>query len=393
MFLFTLTIFILVIGVLVLIHELGHYWAARAVGIKVEEFAVGMGPRVWGWVKNNIEYNLRALPIGGYVKMYGEGDYNVKDENSFGGKKPSLRLIVLVAGVFMNFLLASAVFYMQGANLNYQYRNIEGFLGEDYRPWFGEKTKAYIAIRDTMDDSPLKGQVGDFDIITKVNGNEYTIDEFFQTVRESKGKEMTLEVMGYVSDDKREIKVTPVENEKGEGALKIRLGYLSFVKYEGASKLLSGFGQSMNSIQSFFASMGKLISDSFKTNSIVPVADNFGGAIGIFDILGKIITSFGFWGVMELVALFSINLAIFNILPIPALDGGHVVFTLLEMIFRRRLPNAIYNYLTIAGFVFLMGFMLVITSLDLVKHTNVRNVFCNDQRQVRFICDLSDYRQ
>jgi regulator of sigma E protease len=393
MFILTLIIFILVIGLLVLVHELGHYVAARSVGIKVEEFAVGMGPKIWGWVKSGIEYNIRALPIGGYVRMYGEGDYNVKDENSFGGKKPSLRLIVLVAGVFMNFVLATFLFYVQGVHQDFRYRNIEGVLDADYQPWFGEKTHPYIAISDVSDNSPLKGKIEDFDIITKLNGEDYTVDSFRQTIKESKGKDITLELTGYTTNNPRQITVQPIENEKGEGVLGIRLGLISFLEYKGTDKLWAGFGQSFNSIKTLGASVGYLVQQSFKTNSIVPVADSFGGAIGIFDILGKIITSFGFWGVLELMALFSINLALFNILPIPALDGGHVLFTLLEMIFRRKLPNAIYNYLTIGGFVLLIGFMLAITSLDLVKYTNIRNVFCSDGRKVGFLCDLSDFRE
>ncbi len=392
MFALTLLVFILVIGILVFIHELGHFAAARAVGIKVEEFAVGMGPKIWGWVRNGTEYNLRALPIGGFVRMFGEGDYSLKEENSFGGKKPSLRLIVLVAGVFMNFILAAVLFYMQGAHLDFKYRNIEGIFQESYQPWFGKKSDNLIAIQGLSENSPLKGKVGDFDLITKLNGEPYKVDTFLKTIKESKGKEISLEVVGYNTNEYKTFNVTPIENDKGEGALGTQIAFMSFIEYPGWTKVYAGFGQAMNGIKSIGFSIGQLFKESFRTSSIVPVANNFGGAIGIFDILGKIISSFGFWGVLELMALFSINLALFNILPIPALDGGHVLFTLMEIISRRRLPNSIYNYLTLGGFVLLISFMLFITGLDLVKHTNLRNYICKDGRSAGFLCELSDYR-
>jgi membrane-associated protease RseP (regulator of RpoE activity) len=149
----------------------------------------------------------------------------------------------------------------------------------------------------------------------------------------------------------------------------------------------------MNTVQNFIFSLGQIFKMSIQQSTIVPVADSFGGAISIFEVLGQIMGAFGFWGVIELAILFSINLAIFNILPIPALDGGHVFFTLGEMIFRRRLPSSIYNYLTLGGFVVLIGFMLVVTGLDLVKHTNARDLFCNNSYQVDFVCNLTDLRQ
>jgi len=400
MFIITLIVFILIIGILVLVHEFGHYITARMVGIRVEEFAIGMGPKIWGWKKqpkgaeNEIEYNLRALPIGGFVKMYGEDDYDNKSSNSFAGKKPSRRLIVLLAGVTMNFILAVFLMYMQGFHQDFKYRNIEGIFEGEYKPWFGDKTAPKVAIRQVDDDSPLKGQVKDFDIITKLNGEEYELQNFFTVIQESKGKEITLELTEYASASTREIKVTPrSEYPKEEGPLGIQVGFISFTEFNGTGgKIFSGIGQGLNTVQNFGFSIGELVKKAFKENTAVPVADNVGGAISIFEVLSKIITAFGFWGVLELAALFSINLAVFNVLPIPALDGGHVLFTLLEIITRRKLPAKIFNILTFGGFALLMGLMVVVTGLDLIKHTKARDLFCNDKRQVRFICSLSDYR-
>lgn len=459
--------------------------AAKSVGIKVEEFAIGMGPRIWGFKKGETDYNLRLLPIGGYVKMLGEGDYDIHTPDSYGGKKPSQRLLVLVAGVFMNFLLATFLLYISGANLDFKFRNAEvpGF-NEDYQPWFGKKSDQKFILAEIAEDSPLKNKAQAFDTIVKINGQEVNAENLNQKLLENENKTIKLSLLGYTSKDEREvellvpdideaflntnkaplirltrinddsplkdkasegdvlklingqeytndsfrkiiaenrgkeieftlindksretkvIKFAPLADEKkpplsvgiapaysADSILQARTGLMTFIEFNSPTeKALGGVAQALNTVQNFFFSMGKLFERAFASGSAVPVVDNVGGAISIFDILSKIIVLFGFWGIIELTILFSLNLAVLNILPIPALDGGHVVFTLLEMISRRRLPNAIYNYLTLAGFIFLMGLMVFITAIDIVKFPAINNVFCADGRNTPFVCDLT----
>lgn len=396
MTLFAIVVFILIIGILVFVHELGHFIAARAVGIKVEEFAIGMGPKLWSKKKNGILYSSRALPIGGYVKMYGEGDYDIKEENSFGGKKPTLRLIVLVAGVFMNFVLASLIFFAMGVRQDFRFTDNTELIannGQDFKPWFGEE-KNYVLISEISDSSVLKDQIEDYSLILKINGEDYDYENFRSIIESNKDKEIILTFLENLDPQFEQVKDITVKLDPNinDGLLGIAYRPYSFVKYEGIGIIGAGIGQTFNTIQSIGYLIGDFVSDSFKKGSIAPVADSFSGAYGIFEFLIYIIRNEGIWGVLMLMALFSANLALFNILPIPALDGGHVVFTLLEMIFRRKLATKIYNYITLAGFVILMSFMLIVTLLDLVKHTDLRNLFCNEDRQVEFICELSDYR-
>ena len=481
-FIVTLVLFIFVLGLLVFIHELGHYLAARKVGIKVEEFAVGMGPKIGGFRRGETDYNIRILPIGGYVKLYGEGDYDVQTPESFAGKKPYQRLFVLIAGVSMNFLLAVVLLYASGANLDFKYRNAEvpGF-NDEYKPWFGTKSPQKFIIAETANESPLKGKAETFDTLLKLNGEEVAIGDISQKLIENSGKEVNVTLLGYSTKNTRDVTIklpelnkellatdgtpliristindnsplkdkaqvgdviklinnepytienfrdkiqaargketkftliNPTNNEVRDitttildedlplkiaisstysidSILQIRTGLISFIEFHGVEKVFAGLTQSLNTIQNFFFSMGKLFDRAFATGSAVPVVDNVGGAISLFDILSKIIAFFGFWGLVELTILFSLNLAILNIFPIPALDGGHVVFTLLEMISRRRLPTVLYNYLTLAGFVFLMGLMLFITGIDIVKFPAVRSLFCDNGRNVEFVCELS----
>lgn len=395
MFLLTLVVFILVLGILVFVHELGHFVAARRVGIKVEEFAIGMGPKVWGYVKDGIHFNLRALPIGGWVKMYGEGDYDLTDKDSFGGKKPSLRMIVLVAGVFMNIVLAVFIFFLQGVFTSFSYPVLEGNFTSNYQTWVGNQSQDYIAISEygVSDTSSIKGELDGIEVVTRVNGENYQIESFRDIVEENKGQPLNLELRGLYNDETRSLEVVPrVEYPENEGPIGVRTITVSYVEYEGIGVLFSGFGQVINTVQSFGAGMSILIDRAQEEQSIAPVAEGVGGAVSIFTILQSMITDYGFLGILVLMALFSVNLAIINILPIPALDGGHVLFTLMEIITRKRLPTTIYNYLTIGGFILLMSFMLLITFVDVVRHTPAGDFFCEDRRLLGFVCDLSGER-
>lgn len=396
MFFVTLLVFIFVIGILVFVHELGHYVAARMVGIRVEEFAVGMGPKVWGYRKNGIDYNFRALPIGGFVKMYGESDYDLTDKDSFGGKAPGLRLIVLVAGVFMNLVLAMFIFAAQGVYLDYKYPSLDSIYTSDYEPWFGEKSDDKIAITEGLitDSSELNGEINNIEIIDQVNGEDYNSSEFIDFVHENKGEEVTFTLRGFYSNQTRDLVVIPRENPpEDEGPLGFSPITVTYVEYEGFSRVFAGVGQTFNTMQSFFIGIDFIFDQAREEKSVAPVAEGVGGAISIFQILELMISGFGLMGILLLMALFSVNLAIINILPIPALDGGHVLFTLLEIIFRRKLPAKIYNYLTLIGFVFLISLMILITFMDVIRHTSVGNFFCNDDRNIGFLCDLSSTRE
>lgn len=484
-FFLTLVVFIFVIGILVFVHELGHYLAARFVGIRVEEFAIGMGPKVYGFNRNGTEYNIRILPIGGYVKMFGEGDYDVVSSDSYGGKTPLQRLLVLVAGVFMNLILAVFLLYIQGIHLGFQYRVVDSYFSEKYNPWFGEKKDNLLVIQDIEPYSPLYGRIDKFyillqingedyslsdlsdkilrysgqevqftfigyiandsknvtvnlpeiptevigeknrpfvvingftedsilkdkadigDIIKSINGESYDINNFVQTISSLKGQNIKLSLISGIDYSEKEIEISLPNKEKPLGIvftntqsslflLGINASPISFVEFRGWSVLFAGIAQTLNNIQFFGFAMRELLRMSFDSGSALPIADNVTGALGLFDILSRVIKDFGFWGVIDLMILFSINLAVINMLPIPALDGGHVLFTLIELISRRRLNTKIYNYLTIAGFAFLIFLMISITYMDIIRFTSIRKIFCNESVQIPFVCDLSSYNE
>ncbi len=482
-FFLTLVVFILVIGILVFVHELGHYLAARFVGIRVEEFAIGMGKKVFGFKRNGTEYNIRIFPIGGFVKMFGEGDYDMIASDSYGGKTPLQRLLVVTAGVLMNLILAVFLLYIQGVHLGFQYRVVDAYFSQKYNPWFGEKKDNFLVIHDIKPSSPLYGKIDKLYILSKINGEEYSLSDLSDKILKYSGQEVQFTFIGYASNDSRNVRVTLPEirpevvgeknkpfvvingftsdsilkgkanvgdiikaingesydiknfvqtinslrgqnikltlidstdyrekeieislpdKEKPLGIiltnthsllflLGISASPISFIEFKGWSVLFAGFAQTLNNIQFFGFAMSELLQLSFDSGSALPIADNLTGALGLFDILSRVIREVGFWGVIDLMILFSINLAIINILPIPALDGGHVLFTLIELISRRKLNAKVYNYLTIAGFAFLLFLMVFITYMDIIRFTSIRKFFCNESVRVPFVCDLASY--
>ncbi len=485
-FLPALIVFIFILGVLVFVHELGHFMAAKYLGIKVEEFAIGMGPITYSKEYGGTLYSLRALPIGGYVQMYGEGEYDIESPDSYSAKSPIQRLLVLVAGVAMNFFLAVLLLYLFAFNLNFQFRTFDTIFGSEYNPIFGTKTEqkpfiisqrndsvlsnsgvqdfdiitqiegenidldnfdekllskngqtinltlldyesgntktvtvdipklpenhfnsknqSYLVINSFLPDSILKGKLEEGDIIVSINGNEYDPKEFASIIKANKGKEIKLEYIS-ASDTSNQIKSITLELPDKEYPLGIRISTLyngssllgidiagiSFVEFNGYERFFVGFLQAFNLIHQFFLVLGKIFAQSFQQRSVLPIASNLGGAISIFEIIRRILTTFGFWGIIEIMILFSLNLAVLNILPIPALDGGHILFNLIEIMVRKKLPSKIYNYITNAGFIFLLALMVIVVIFDLFKFTNSRYI-C-DSVNIPVLCDLPDMRE
>lgn len=476
----TLLIFILIISFLVFIHELGHFLAAKFVGIKVEEFAIGMGPKIFGFNFLNTDFNLRLLPIGGYVKLYGEGDYDLIDKDSYAGKPPLHRLLVLFGGVLMNFLFVVMFFYIKGFFVDFNYRNIN-VINNQTSVWFGEElpqriivldflndsvlkdkvskfdilikiddkqyqdiddlqkilisksntdvkltfipydsniekevfikvpkvnknligvnNSSLVTVRTIKEDSPLFGKINELDTILKINGQDYDIKNFTSIISKLKGQEVEFLVYRESSPEEFTVKLSIPDKQYPLGIsympsigleylIGVDIGIVSLNKFDGISKITAGFAQTLNLTKQFFLIMQHLLERSFKLGNPAPVVDNMAGVIGLFQILELMISLLGFWGVLELMAVLSLNLVIFNLLPIPALDGGHILFTFIELILGKRLNTDLYNKITFLGFVFLLILMIFVTFLDLVRFTPLRNFVCNESFNLPFVCEL-----
>ncbi len=331
---------ILVFGIMIFLHELGHYMAARLCKVKVLEFAVGMGPKLFSRVskKSGIRYSVRALPIGGFTAMQGE-DGEDDDPHALVNRPRWQRFLVLFAGSFMNILtgMIAMLIYLSvtlniGSNVVAQFH--EDSLSSQYGLQVGDEI---VAINNEK-------MVSYNDIIYKImlDGTE-PLD--ITVVRD--GETLVLEDV-----------VFPTMEE--EGAV---FGDLDFM-FQGVRPsigvLLSQTGkQSFATIKVIYKTLAQLITGKFSMNSV-------SGPVGTVSVISDAASS-GFLPVLYLFVFISINLGVMNLLPLPALDGGRILFLLVECIIRRPLNRNVEAYINLAGMVLLLAFMAFVTFFDVAK--------------------------
>ena len=331
---------ILVLSALIFFHELGHYLAARLVGVYVEVFSIGFGKKLAAFRAFDTEWRIAAVPLGGYVKMKGQDDSDPTavstDDDSYNSKKPWQRILILLAGPAANFILAFVLYFAVG-------------LGgpQVLSPVIGEVVK----------DSPAqKAGLMENDRILAIDGEK--VEDWkamSEMIKASRGP-IALEVQR--GDVVLFVTVTPkVSETENMFREKIRRPMVGVTSAGVTHRLDLGLGeaavyavdQTWEASKLIFLSIQKLISGA------VP-ASELGGVVTIVKITAD--ASAGGWmAVFFFAALISVNLGVLNLLPIPALDGGHIMFNLYEMIAKRPPSEAILVKMTIAGWGILLGLM------------------------------------
>ena len=324
---------ILIFGLLIFVHELGHFLTAKKFNVKIHEFSIGMGPAVLKKKSGEILYSVRALPFGGYVKMEGE-DGDSDDERSFGKLSPLKRIIVLFAGSFMNFLAGFVIFVI-----------IYSFSNAVYVPTIGEIIK----------NSPAEEvglQVGD--VITEVNGakvhiqSDVTFSLFINGTNEAEIKVLR-------DGKKLEFSVTPVLEDE-----RYIIGFYPKVEKVSVGNILyNAFYNTFFVVRMVFESLKMMLFGK------VSLAD-MSGPVGIVGEIGKAAQN-GIMQVLNFAALIAVNLGVMNLLPFPALDGGRIFFALIEGIRRKPIKPEIEGYVHMVGLLLLLGLMVIITFSDILK--------------------------
>lgn len=350
-------VFIFILAILVLSHELGHFIAARRFKMKVEEFGFGLPPRIWGVKRGETVYSLNILPIGGFVKILGEDGENAKDPRSFIAKPPYQRAIVLSAGVLMNFILA-AILYIIGFTLG---------IPAQYNDAIKENLKdVKLQIIAIEDNSPAKlAKVKEFDVIRKIDGKEFQeVKDIRDYLISQGGQEVSLQLErgGQILD----IKVTPLkivpENKGPTGMIIEKVGLLN---YPFPKSIYYG-------IKEAFVSVGRIvygfyyIIENLISSGKVPEGVEFGGPIKIA-ALTFIITQLGIGYLISFIAMLSLTLFIINILPFPALDGGRLFFVIIEMIKGSPLNREMEQKIHTVGFIILLLLIILLTIRDILK--------------------------
>lgn len=342
--------FVIILAVLVLIHELGHFLAAKKCGILVEEFGFGFPPRIWGFKKGETLYSINLLPIGGFVKLFGEEYHEGKlDKRAFVSKSPAQKAFVIIAGVIGNFLLAWVLItylFTQGVPTPTDKVIVEGV---------SKNSPAQVAQLKTGDV---------IDRIT-VGGSVYQLKSTHDLTAYSKkfaGKNTVFSII--TGGKERNVTIVPrISPPKGEGPLGITITSYQEKKYVWYKAPFYGLIHSFAITQKIVVELGKTAFNFFslqKTN--VDVA----GPIGIAQYTGQAI-KFGKNAVLELMALLSLNLAVINILPFPALDGGRLMFVLYEWITKRRVNKNVEKYINMFGMGTLLLLAALITIHDVIK--------------------------
>ena len=342
---------ILVFCFLIFIHELGHFLAAKASGVRVLEFSLGMGPAIWSRQKGETLYSLRCLPLGGYCAMEGE-DEDSADPRAFNNAKVWKRLVILLAGAFMDFLTGFLLVLIL-------FSGDKGFLAP--------------VITDFMDGCPYESadglQVGDR--FYKINGERIYFSSDVSTYLQRGGGE-TADIV--VIRDGEKVKLEDYAMVPREYDYQGTTGYYYGILMEQVDSgvfatVRYSWYQALDFVRQVRLALGDLITGAVGLDQVT-------GVVGIVDTINQVgqqsaTTGLALWNIGYLSALIAVNLAVMNLLPIPALDGGRIVFLLLgtaaEKITRRKLSHKFENYLHGATLMLLMLLMLVVMYNDIAR--------------------------
>ena len=354
MFIFKLLLLILVLGVIILVHEFGHFIWAKKFGVHIYEFSIGMGPLLFSHKgkKDNIDYNIRAIPIGGYVSMAGEvyddAEEEIPKEKLMCNKPWYQRLIILVAGVVNNFILAIVLLSL--------YALI----------WQGGAITPKI--QEVVENTPAANtnlKVGD--VITKINGYKVNNWDRAQIILyyKTKNKEYSFEVK-HKNGKTETIKITPEEIQDEETGTTRRVFGIAIAN-EDTSNIFKAIGYGFRKFGSVMSSMtatiGGLITGKISLNEL-------SGPVGIYQVVGesvKLKLGMAISYIIYITAFLSINVGFINILPFPAFDGGHVFFILVEKIKGSPVNSKFENTCHLIGFALILLLMIIVTINDIIK--------------------------
>ena len=371
----TVLVFILTIVLLVVIHEFGHYFAAKKFNVKVLEFGFGLPPRAWGKKIGETIWSLNWLPFGGFVRLLGEdeSDKEVLDnDRSFASQKIWKRMTIVVAGVVMNLFLAFLLFYitlsMQNFKVQIPLLSDHKFIG------VSQVNENLILIANVSENSPAQtAGLKTGERVLTINGSELkTSQDLINQTKEKAGEEITLQISDPQKTSVREVKLTPRETPpEGEGPLGVALSpfQIATLNYETpVQKILSGPVHSYNLTVYSFEILGKTIGTAFEKGDITPVSQNVAGPIGITSIVGQILSIENpLVPYLEFMAALSLNLAVINILPFPGLDGGRFFFLIVEAITRKKTHPTLEKYIHTIGLMVLLSLIFLVTISDIKK--------------------------
>ncbi len=365
----TLIIFLAVLSLLVFVHEFGHFIAARRLGVSVEEFGFGFPPRLFGWKRGETTYSVNWIPLGGFVRLKGESGEYVHHHNSFVGRAVWQRMIIVIAGVLMNFLLAAILFTIGF---------IHGLphLAEELPP-NARVRDVRVAVGRVLEGSPAAGaHVEPGDVLVAIDGQRFVAAGAVQEyVREHEGVPVQLKLRR--GEEDIETVATPtLLPETGRVGLGVGLFVVGTVSYPWYIAPIRGIQMTGLLTVEIVRAFGHVLA-SLVTAGRLDV--DVSGPVGIAVLTGRA-AALGFSYLLQFIAILSINLAVINFVPFPALDGGRLLFLIIEKIRGRPVDRRAEAIIHQIGFALLLALVLIVTYRDLARFSDrilggLRNFF------------------
>ncbi len=376
----TALIFLLVLSILVFAHELGHFWTARRLGVKAEEFGFGFPPRAFGFYKDKTGhwrhfwgnrlleklpagqepagtvYSINWLPIGGFVRIKGENGEGKQETDSFAAQSLWRRALILAAGVFMNIVLAAvllSVGYMIGLP-----QSLDG-VGKS-----AHITQAQVIVMETLPDSPAqKAGLQAGDVIAAVNNEAIDSYERLQALA-AEHQNQTVNFLIKRDSQEKQVEMTPVViASTGKPGIGVSIYASGTVRYPFFLAIWEGIKMTGLMFWAIIVAFAGLIHSLFIGAN---VSGEVAGPVGIATLTGQV-ARLGFAYLLQFVALLSLNLALINILPFPALDGGRLFFLLLEKIKGRPVRPSMEAWINLIGFWLLILLIVFVTYKDILR--------------------------
>lgn len=345
----TIIFAILMFSVIIFVHELGHFVAARIFGVTVHEFAIGMGPAIWSRKgKSGTRYSIRCIPVGGFCKMEGE-DEDSQLDGSFSSKSRFARFVILAAGAFMNVVLGFVI------SLIVTLMTMQGGI-------------ATTTVKEVVTDAPSYAYIKPGDEIIEINGHSINIQREI-SVALSDGNGKTFDAKIKRNGETIALNDVKLYQTEIDGVKYSMIGIVNEISKPTISNVIhESFFQGVYMGKIVFISLGMLINGEAKMSDL-------SGPVGVVTQMGDIAQSsggglIGFINLLYLAGFISINIGIMNLLPLPALDGGRIFFILIECIIRRKIPPEKEGIVHFIGLILLFGLMLFATWNDILRLLN-----------------------
>ena len=351
--LINIIVFILILGIVVLIHEFGHFITAKSFGVYFNEFSIGMGPKLFSKKIGETEYEIRALPIGGFVSMAGEADNEIEEfkdvpfERTINGISCWKKVVVFLAGVFMNFILSIVILIGVYSFIEVQDNTpVIGSVSDN-----GPAMMAGIEAGDRITKIAYDGEeyiIGSYDdireVMGKIESDDKTVTVEVELVRDS--KTLTKQVNAQYSEESGMFILGVISGTR-------QLSFFEAVNY--------AFDQFKTLSLLIFTTLGQLFTDTANT------IGQLSGPAGIYSTTAQITATGSISQLLIFLALISTNVGIFNLLPIPGLDGCQVIFALVEKMIGRELPLKLRYALQLAGLALVFALLIYVTINDVSR--------------------------